>query len=91
MKLEKKECPICKQVNSKLLITRNKYDTLETCLTSIYDPETDLHFENPSVKTEVQRRVGFFCKMCTGDPIRKFPTLSALFNHYEKSHRKLLC
>ena len=36
-----------------MLITRNKYDTLDTCLTSIYDVDTDLYFENPFVKTEI--------------------------------------
>ncbi len=64
MKLDKKDCAYCKQINHKMLITSNKYDTIETCLTSIFDPETGLSFENPSIKIDVSRKLGFICRYC---------------------------
>ena len=44
IKLDKKECPICKHFIHKMLVTANKYDTIETSLNSFYDPESDLYY-----------------------------------------------
>lgn len=67
MKLQKKECPYCKQTNYKILITRNAGDTVDTCRNAIYDPETDLNYENPTVKSEILKKIGNYCIFCTGD------------------------
>lgn len=42
----KKECPYCKSMNYKLLLAKNKSTTLADSPNSLYDPETDLYFED---------------------------------------------
>ena len=58
-----------------MLLTTNKYDTIDTCLTSVYDPELDLLFENPTIKIDISRMLAFICKFCHQEPIRKFHNL----------------
>lgn len=91
MKMLKKECMYCKVINYRVLITKNKYDTLETCHQSIYDPDTDVSFQNPSVKIEITRKLGNICQLCHTEPIRKFPSQQSLCKHYEQQHQKTFC
>ena len=43
-KLLKKECPYCKQTNYKVLITKDKKETLDKCLGALFDPEQDIYY-----------------------------------------------
>lgn len=74
-----------------MLITRCKYDTLDTCKTSIFDPESGLSFQDPRVKHDITKLIGLVCHNCPPEPLRKFPTQEALVNHYEKAHKLFFC
>lgn len=92
LKLDKKECPICKQKNFKVLLTKNPYETLDTCPDPIFDKETDVYYQNPNTKGEILLQIGNYCKICSTDELRrKFPTTKALQEHYDSYHRKVHC
>eukprot|EP00347_Sterkiella_histriomuscorum_P003040 403365821 len=92
LKQEKKECPICKQLNDKVLITHNKYEILATCMDPIFDRETGVYYSTPTAKGDILLQIGNYCKICSSEDMRrKFPTLKSLQEHYEQVHRKILC
>ena len=74
-----------------MLITTNKYDTIDTCLTSIFDPESNLWFQNPTIKIDITRKLSFICRLCHQEPVRKFVTAQQLGNHYKRDHWKTMC
>lgn len=77
IKLLKKECPYCKVVNYKMIITKDKSETPQNSKDCIYDPETDLYFQNQFAKNEIARKIGFFCKLCADtDYRRKFANVN---------------
>ena len=91
MKLSKKECAICKQINHKVLITKNKYDSLDTCQSAICDIENELTFENLFVRNEIMKMIGLYCQLCPTDNARKFPTMDAISRHLESFHKQVYC
>ena len=85
LKLLKKDCAMCKQVNYRVLITKHKHMTLDMCQTALYDPETDVSYEDIHVKADMLKRLGFYCQYCTNNEnVRKFPHVKQLANHYEQ-------
>ena len=91
MKMHQTNCLMCRQPNQKVLITRQKYQTLATCSTALYDPETDVDYEDHIVKSIILKKVGYYCQICSGDNVRKFPNMNSLTNHYESYHKKAFC
>ena len=51
--MHKKECPYCKNMNYKLLITKNKDLRMEKALDSIYDNDYDIYYEDIYCRTEI--------------------------------------
>jgi len=48
--------------------------TLDMCQTALYDPETDVSYENINVKSDMLKRLGLYCQYCTNaENVRKFP------------------
>ncbi|CDW74696.1 potential zinc ring finger protein [Stylonychia lemnae] len=92
MKMDKKECPICKQQNSKVLITKYIHETLATCPDPIYDKESDVYYSTPAAKGDILLQIGNYCKLCSTEEMRrKFPTTKSLLDHYDNYHKKALC
>jgi hypothetical protein len=92
LKLEKKECPICKQRNDKVLITPDSEETLSKCPDPIFDKESDVYYSTPTAKGDISLQIGNYCRICSTDELRrKFPNFRALEEHYEGYHRKSLC
>ena len=92
-KLGKDECPVCKEKMTKILITKNKNDDVNKMGRDvIYDPETDLHFQNHKCKKEILMHIGLFCQICRQKgEIRKFPTIEALTKHLDMAHHQHYC
>ena len=62
MKLENDECPLCREKMTKILITKNKHDSMkENPQNIIYDPETDLYYRTHECKKFVTQRIGLYC------------------------------
>lgn len=91
MKLLNKSCVYCKKEHFKILLTKNKSETLDTCKTAIFDMETGIYFENPFVKNEIMRKISFYCVICPLEQNRRFQTQESLSSHYEKFHKLAFC
>ena len=56
MKLEKDECPFCKEKMNKILITKDKDDSLSINPQNIInDPETELYYRSHECKKFVNQ------------------------------------
>lgn len=61
---------------SKLLISDNKHDSLETNRNVICDPQNGIYFSDVTCKNFVQQHIGLCCPICkkTKNEVRKFPS-----------------
>lgn len=88
-------CAYCNQKNVKVLITSDKYDSLEKNQNAICDTDYDLYFENLECKTFVMQHLGYYCGVCKkmnkGEKARKFPNLGSLQEHCDKAHHLHYC
>ena len=52
---------VCKENMTKILITRKKDDSIKDNRDALYDPDTDVYFQNPACKKHILGLIGFFC------------------------------
>lgn len=92
MKLGKDECTVCKEKLTKILISKKKDDDIKTNREVIYDPDTDLYFQNHQCKKHIMQMIGLFCQICKSkNEIRKFPSIEALTKHLDMAHHQHFC
>ena len=96
LKLDDLKCPMCKETSTRVLITDDPTDNLQKPWGSkIEDTEKQLVFGRQDIWTDVRRKIGFYCQMCTdkakGTPSRQFPSVPPLREHYVKFHKVDFC
>lgn len=83
---------VCKENMTKVLISRKKDDSIKDNRDALYDPDTDVYFQNPATKKHILGLIGFFCQICKSkNDVRKFPTIEALQNHLDRAHHQHYC
>ena len=78
---------------TKVLFSSKKDDSLKTNKQAICDPNYGIYYENAECKKFIQEYLGFYCMTCkkSKNQVRKFQSLEALQEHYDKAHHLHHC
>lgn len=65
LKLNQNACPACKEESSRVLITMDPTQTIKNWNTNMIEDVTkNIVYQNPAVKTEISRKIEFYCSKC---------------------------
>ena len=93
IKMGQEKCPMCKEINLKVLISSDKEDSMAKNKYTLCDPELDIYFEDIQCKNFIMQHLGYYCQMCkkSKNEVRKFPAIGPLEDHLDKYHRMYHC
>ena len=97
IKMDNKECPMCKETSERILITDDPEGKISNW-DGRWIEEDGIVYARQDIKREVQRKIGLHCLICEdkaareGNPmVKKFPTIKALREHLVKFHKLDFC